>query len=125
MSAQDGVWIAGFNMPGYLPESEPAGFATFEEAKAYIIGELDRHGDNAFDVGDSLRDTDPDAARDLFDQADALSAAMEDLNLETRDHGRMGETSPWDTVVGNAAYWIIFDPTQSLEDFEDDEGVTP
>lgn len=30
-------YVAGTNIPGYMPDSEPAEFETFEEARSYII----------------------------------------------------------------------------------------
>ena len=33
------VWIAGWNLPGYLPDNPPAVFETEEEANAYIKDE--------------------------------------------------------------------------------------
>ena len=43
-----GTWVAGWNMPGYLPETEPESFDTWEDAHAYIVGELER----AWDMGE-------------------------------------------------------------------------
>jgi hypothetical protein len=33
-------FVAGWNMPGYLPDTEPFTFDSFEEAKADVIEEL-------------------------------------------------------------------------------------
>lgn len=33
--------VAGWNMPGYMPETEPAVFETFDQARNYIIEALD------------------------------------------------------------------------------------
>jgi hypothetical protein len=35
-------YVAGFNIPGYLPEMEPAHFLNVNEAKTFIIDELER-----------------------------------------------------------------------------------
>jgi hypothetical protein len=32
--------VAGWNMPGYMPDSEPAECESFDEARAYIVKEL-------------------------------------------------------------------------------------
>ena len=37
---------AGHNDPGYLPESEPGTFASFAEAKDYMLSELRFHAEN-------------------------------------------------------------------------------
>lgn len=42
-------WIAGYNMPGYLPDNEPAEFGTFDEAKRYIIGLMKQFEDDDLD----------------------------------------------------------------------------
>lgn len=42
-------WVAGWNMPGYLPENEPAMFDTWGEAHAYIVWELERAWDSGMD----------------------------------------------------------------------------
>lgn len=49
-------YSAGWNMPGCLPENEPAEFKTFEEAKNYIIEELFSYMHDLYDAGE-LDDT--------------------------------------------------------------------
>lgn len=34
-------WIAGWNMPGYLPDAPPLSFNDWNDARDYIIGELE------------------------------------------------------------------------------------
>ena len=36
------AWVAGFNMPGYMPDSEPAEFDTWASARDYIREEIER-----------------------------------------------------------------------------------
>jgi hypothetical protein len=48
-------YVAGWNMPGYLPEMEPAEFDSFEEAKAFIVDELEDQA-NGHDEGDEEGD---------------------------------------------------------------------
>lgn len=94
-------WRAGWNMPGYMPDSEPAGFETFEDAQAYIIDEIKR----AEDAAES-----EDAATDLCH-------AAEDVNLWSE--GEHGQT------IGNYHYWIAkVDGADAFEDeSEHDEYV--
>jgi hypothetical protein len=40
------MYIAMWNMPGCLPEMEPAEFGTFEHARDFIVDELGRVVDN-------------------------------------------------------------------------------
>jgi hypothetical protein len=42
-------WAAGWNMPGYMPDNEPAGFATWEEARDYLVSELERAAEESED----------------------------------------------------------------------------
>lgn len=46
-------WVAGWNMPGYLPEAEPVEFDSKKEAIEFLIDELTREGMS----GRKLRDT--------------------------------------------------------------------
>lgn len=39
-------YVAGFNMPGYMPDSEPSEFDTAEEALDYIKGEISTANDD-------------------------------------------------------------------------------
>jgi len=75
-------WVAGFNMPGYMPESEPAGFATFDDAKSYVIAELKRAEDDA----------------QSEDDATEFCHAAEDVNLESDAF-----TTP---TLGGYVYWV-------------------
>lgn len=35
-------WAAGWNMPGYMPDSEPAAFSGWESARSYLRDEIER-----------------------------------------------------------------------------------
>jgi hypothetical protein len=65
-------YVAGYNQPGYLPESDPEEFDSWDEAWRYIIGEIKRAEDDAGDSGDE-------------ELAEDLAAFAEDVNLNTRD----------------------------------------
>lgn len=41
-------YVAGWNMPGYMPEEPFAEFETFEEARAYVFEELERTLDDLY-----------------------------------------------------------------------------
>jgi len=45
-----GTWVAGWNMPGYLPEVDPEGFDTWEGAHAYIVESVERAWDSGEDA---------------------------------------------------------------------------
>lgn len=40
-----GRWVAGWNMPGYLPETDPETFDTLEDAVAYLRETAERWAD--------------------------------------------------------------------------------
>lgn len=96
-------WHAGYNMVGYLPEMDPSyPFEDFEHAKRDMIGRLDNDGDFAFEY----------EGEEGKDRADALSALMEDLNLDSGPE--------WGTIVGNISYWIVTcDEDECAENGED------
>lgn len=78
-------YIAGWNMPGCLPEAEPCGFATFDEAKRYIIEELKNMECTSGGYGDQ-------------DLAEEYCHLAEDVNLES---------GPFDTMVlDDYVYWV-------------------
>ncbi len=78
------MYIAGWNMPGYLPDNEPAHFDTFEEAKQYIIDELMAYAD----------EEDADEPTTLGNEIDNVA---QDVNLESR---------PFTVYAGKFAWWV-------------------
>lgn len=63
------AWIAGFNQPGYLPDSEPEEFDTFAEAAEWLEDEINR----------ALDDSDlPDADIVIFEQTFSEAVADEE-----------------------------------------------
>ena len=78
-------YVAGWNMPGYLPEMDVADFDTFDEAKQFIIDEL-------------LEQADQSGALDENDLADDFDEAAQDTNLETRPFS----VGPLDQYL----YWV-------------------
>lgn len=78
------MYIAGWNTPGYLPETEPEVFETFDEAKCYVLETMLFHED-------SVTDQDKDLAEEL-------SHLQQDVNLES---------GPFNThCVDGLVYWV-------------------
>lgn len=78
-------FVAGWNMPGYLPEMEPAGFETFDEAKRFIIDELKSVEDSTAADGNETA-------------AEEACSLAEDVNLES---------GPFTTgEVEGYVYWV-------------------
>lgn len=56
------MFIAGFNQPGYLPESEAQEFDDRDEAMAYLVDEYERNLEN----DDEFSDAEIDEAVEKF-----------------------------------------------------------
>lgn len=77
------VWIAGWNMAGYLPEMEPYVTTDHESARRCLIDEIKSRADY-------LAEGDEDDAEDRAAAADALA---EDVNLWTGEDSCLLEMS--------------------------------
>ncbi len=96
-----GHYVAGWNMPGYMPDSEPAAFETADEARGYIADELE-----------NAADAENEAEGDSLDAADMRYVAQ---SLREIDAGEWGQT------VGQWHYWISFQPGQLADPEESAE----
>lgn len=117
---RQGLWVAGWNDAGYMPEMEPTTFRTFEDAKRFIIGELVAEGDRQAEEARSDDEQVYTALQrdDMNALAEDLSAEAEALNLERRTGDALGsglgnlsgdEYSEWSTSNGGVEYWIRFE----------------
>jgi hypothetical protein len=77
-------WIAGTNMPGYMPEEIPEVFETQDEAKRWVIQEIKRDEDDA----------------ETEEEAEELAHFAEEVNLERGEFSRM---------MGNRVYWVSWE----------------
>lgn len=75
-------FVAGYNMAGYMPDSEPAEFDTFDEAKRYIIW--------------TIKNTFEEMAEDE-ETAETFCALAEEINLQS------GEFS---VTCNGYAFWV-------------------
>lgn len=103
-------WVAGWNMPGYMPDSEPARFETFEDARDYIADEMARWADEPMTATDQwLVGRDAEVAAS---EADALTEASK--RWSAFEEGEHGET------VGKYHFWIAtVDGDDAFEELED------
>jgi hypothetical protein len=91
-------YVAGWNMPGYLPDSEPAEFDSADdadEARSYLADEMRSAADTLYED-----DTNADVAAELREAADALE------NLATADAG-----AEYGQTIAGYHYWITQDGT--------------
>lgn len=72
---------AGSNNPGFLPDSTPDGFPTFDDAKRAVIAAMRSDADDA----------------ETEEQAEDLTHAAEDVNLES---------GPFRVTVAGREYWV-------------------
>ena len=47
------LYVAGWNMPGYLPDTDPAVFQTEDDATSYLVREIDLFWDEDYLAGES------------------------------------------------------------------------
>lgn len=115
--AKEGHWVAGWNMPGYMPDSEPVAFDTCGEARQYIEEEMrDRAGQAMQDESRSNEATDAEEAA-FVSAADRMKVCIEE-----KQDAEYGET------VVDVHFWIqkvdgrIADEAEQLE-FEELEAA--
>lgn len=80
-------FIAGYNMPGYMPDSEPAVFGSISEARAYIADEMETHN---------------------YEVANFGNDEVVPVSQEAIDECRNGE-SLYGSTFGNWHYWVTQD----------------
>lgn len=86
-------WVAGWNIPGYLPDGPPERFATSEEAREYIAAELEECADQCETQG----------AYNEYEEA-----AVDIRNGE----GEYGET------IGRYHFFVAYDEEYQFDDPE-------
>ena len=96
-------WHALWNMPGYLPESDPFVTAYWEDARDYLVDELALSADNAATWSD---EDDDEPAQNSFDLAALADELREEADIENGWSGyagglawEMGSCSDWQCQV--------------------------
>ena len=89
----DSKWAAGFNMPGYMPDSDPVECDTWEEARDYLKEEIERAADQ---VCTSIEAGEAEESADFEQRADAAIAALDALE----EGAEFGQT------IGAYHYWM-------------------
>lgn len=95
-------WVAGWNMPGFLPEAQPAGFSDCDDARKYIARQMRDYAESL--DGDEYKE-----------RADALREEAKGLeqSAESEPESEYGET------VGGYHYWIERAENNAFEDTDD------
>lgn len=89
-------FVAGWNMPGYMPDSTPEEFGDADDAKRYILDQIKRDEDDA----------------DTEEKAEELSGFAEDINLEGDEFSKLCE---------GRVYWVTLDGVMGLDEEETEE----
>jgi hypothetical protein len=101
----------GWNMPGYMPESDPSCFDSWDNAKQYLIDTLLEHADSTASWADE-HDCDDVPCPTYGDscpnqKASDLSNTAEELNLENGPE--------WGAFAGDLNYWIFASDERDCE----------
>lgn len=90
----------GWNMCGYLPDSDPAEFAEFETARAYVVLELEERAEQMREDAEQLLDG-------SLEGADARQALLEKASeLEQAAQYASEQESAFSVVVAGFAFWV-------------------
>ena len=97
------LYVAGWNMPGYLPETDPIVFETESEATRYLVDEIDLFWDQDYQY-DELRDV--------------ADSRWMDIHASL-----IYETAPYSVQNGDGslAFWVAIVPRSDIPTF-DSEG---
>ena len=82
-------YIAGYNQPGYLPETDPVEFDDFDDAQSSIIDELDNAAEIAYNSDDDLAGQDCDESK------------------EEAEQWNEGTETYWQAYCDGYVYWIV------------------
>lgn len=88
-------WVAGWNMPGYMPDSEPAEFETFADACEYIADAMEEQAVEAYELVGCA-----DGEEERSEEGTALDATAKHVRALADTAGEYGET------VGKYHYFI-------------------
>lgn len=94
-------WIAGYNMPGFMPDSEPCGFSSFDDAREYIVSEMKREIDQ-YD----------DAESDVITDLEGAIVRLGEVQCDETEYGE---------TIGKWHYWITYDANAGLKPEELEE----
>ena len=99
-------YVAGWNMPGYMPDSEPAEFDNADDARAYIAEEMRSHAEEI----EGVDDEECEKIAALNEAADALE------NLIAEEYG-----AEYGNTIAGRHYWISYEGLGGLDAGESEE----
>ena len=77
-------FVAGCNMPGYLPVGDPQTFDTLEDAISFVAEDMRRYADEMLEMGNNA------TAEELQDAANVVES----------------QTQPFEIIAGEYAWWV-------------------
>lgn len=101
-----GHYVAGWNMPGYMPDNEPISLDDAEAAREYLAEEIETQADEVDD------DDDMDNPR---------RSAWRGVASNLRAQETEGAAAEWGQTVGDWHYWISFQPAALSDPDEAEE----
>lgn len=101
-----GHYVAGWNMPGYMPGNEPATFDDAESARDYLAEEIENQADEIDDDDD---------------MANPRRADWRAVAADLRAQDSEGSAAEWGQTVGAWHYWISFQPAALADPDEAEE----
>lgn len=69
LEERSGKYAAGWNMPGYMPDSEPSEFDNFEEARDSLVGTLEQFADEVEETAEETANDDPIVSKEAEKRA--------------------------------------------------------
>lgn len=94
--AADGAWAANWNMPGYMPDNPPAMFETCDEAREYLVDQMQNAAD-CIDVRE-------------FPEQSAEMRALESAAAELRQMIEDTPDAEYGQTIGQYHYFITHMP---------------
>lgn len=100
--AKPGHWLVGWNLPGCLPDSEPARFEDWADARDYLADQMEQEAESLMDslVGSDLSD---EAERDRARASELLEDAGRLRRREEKDEWKENEVGLQDARF----YWFV------------------
>lgn len=98
--AEAGHYVAGFNMPGFMPDCEPAAFDDADDAREWLAEAIEEQADAIDDEADYEN---PQRAH-----LRAVAAALREMDTE-------GAEAEYGQTLGRLHYWLTFKPGELSE----------
>lgn len=97
------LWVIGYNMPGYLPESEPGSFYDWPDARDALLDDINNAFDQDFEAVESA--SPPGRFHDAAEQLNDEYLGALQLVRELSANSEFGITisTPWGSDIH---YWL-------------------